>query len=44
MINLSLVFLTAFAVPTSVGVEGAEWVAGLVLAGWLVYLMAGVRH
>lgn len=44
MTNLALVLLTAFAVPTSYGVEGAEWVAGLVLAGWLVYLSAGVRR
>ena len=44
MINLSLVFLTAFAVPTSLGVEGGQWVSVLVLGGWLAYLSAGVRR
>lgn len=38
MTNLVLVLLTFFAVPTALTVEGAQWVAGVVLAGWLVHL------
>lgn len=39
MVNASLVFLTFFAVPTALITEGGQWVAGVVLAGWVVYLV-----
>jgi hypothetical protein len=40
MINAGLVFLTFFAVPVSLTTEGGQWVAGVVLAGWVIHLMS----
>lgn len=40
MINAVLVFLTFFAVPTALISDGGQWVAGVVLAGWVIYLVS----